>query len=68
MPSKLDVFGSPDGSSCVRPSRLVLGALTIFHLEEQELVGTAIRSDVAAILSPVECHDVRIVTLQSGLE
>mmetsp|Transcript_31740 Transcript_31740/g.42988 ORF Transcript_31740/g.42988 Transcript_31740/m.42988 type:complete len:347 (-) Transcript_31740:322-1362(-) len=63
VPGELGSLSGPNGTSGVASTRWVLGA--VVHLEEEELVGTAVGADVRTISSPVKVGDIRVVTLKS---
>ena len=59
LPLELAGLGCPSGASGVRSAGWVLSAAG--NSVEEELVGTAVRSDHVTSCGPVHGHDVRVV-------
>ena len=60
LPKELASYGSPFSVLKVGSTRWVL--LAVFSSEEEEFVGTTVRTDELGVSTPIKSHDVRAVT------
>ena len=66
LPKELASYGSPFSVLKVGSTRWVL--LAVFSSEEEEFVGTTVRTDELGVSTPIKSHDVRAVTSAFTME